>query len=145
MPKSLHLPVESQFDIERILKSTLRPTVIVTSATTSGADQINTQQYGSCAAMPGCGTVSTTAPPPILNRIDNVRYSQTSNPAACAANLGYVFSYNTTFDNSSAFYSDINGFNLAADGYYSALSGFSQLPKVRQQSEGVLGAVAPCE
>lgn len=37
MPKSLHLPVESQFDIERILKSTLRPTVIVTNATASGA------------------------------------------------------------------------------------------------------------
>lgn len=36
-PVSLHIPVDIRFDVERILKSTLRPSVIVTSATATGA------------------------------------------------------------------------------------------------------------
>jgi hypothetical protein len=106
------------------------------------AYQINTTDYGSCAAMPGCGTVTTTTPLPTLNAI-SAGYG-TTDTDACSAQPGVFYSYDTTFTGSQRFYSDINGINVAADGFYSAPVPPIGAQKVREQYLGDLGSIAPC-
>lgn len=106
------------------------------------AYRVNTTDYGSCATMPGCGTVTTTQPLPILNAI-SAGYG-TTDAAACAAQPGTFYSYGTSFTDSQRFYSDINGINVAADGFYSAPVGVTQQQRYREQSNGDLGLSTPC-
>lgn len=113
-----------------------------TGQSPGGAYQINTTDYGSCAAMPGCGTATTTLPLPILNAI-SAGYG-TTDAAACAAQPGTFYSYGTSFTDSQRFYSDINGINVAADGFYSAPVPPIGAQKVREQYLGDLGSIAPC-
>lgn len=112
-----------------------------TGQTAGAAYQINTQDYGSCAAM-GCGTITTTVPLPILNQVSAAYGTTESN--ACAAEPGIFFSYGTSFTDSQRFYSDINGINVAADGFYSAPVPPIGAQKVREQYLGDLGSIAPC-